>query len=56
MVSSCPDRVALQAGNQGYLGQFGVAPGDFVIMVNECFGRSTYCKKITGAVSQYSFA
>jgi hypothetical protein len=48
MASSCPDRVAAGA-DQGYHGKFGAAPlyyGDFVIMVNECFGRSTYYKNV----------
>jgi len=35
--------------DQGYHCQFGIAPsyyGGFVIIVDECFGRSTYAKNV----------
>jgi hypothetical protein len=48
MASSCSDYVALRA-DQGYRCRFGIAPsyyGGFVIIVDECFGRSTYAKNL----------
>jgi hypothetical protein len=48
MASSCPDYVATRA-DQGYRCRFEVAPtyyGGFVIIVDECFGRSTYSKNV----------
>ena len=48
MASSCPDQVASWA-DHGYCCQFGVTPlyyGGFVIIVNVCFGRSTYYKNV----------
>ena len=48
MASSCPNYVASRA-DQGYRCRFEAAPsyyGGFVIIVDECFGRSTYTKNV----------
>jgi hypothetical protein len=48
MASISIENVAAWA-DQGYHGELGVAPsyyGGFVIIVDECFGRSTYAKNV----------
>jgi len=48
MASRCPNYVALKR-DQGYCCRFEVALlyyGGFVIIVDECFGRSTYSKNV----------
>jgi len=48
MASICPNHVVTPA-NHDYHGQFSVVPSyysDFVSMVNECFGRSTYYRNV----------